>query len=90
TAKEDANKMLAEPVPLQIRNGVTRLMRDVGYGKGYQYAHDFEDKLTDMQCLPDSLLGKKYYVPTSQGLETKFKDRLAQIEEWKSARKRAK
>ena len=88
TAKEDANKMLAEPVPLQIRNGVTRLMRDVGYGKGYQYAHDFEDKLTDMQCLPDSLLGKKYYVPTSQGLETKFKDRLAQIEEWRKQHKK--
>ncbi|MBR4439490.1 MAG: replication-associated recombination protein A [Clostridia bacterium] len=88
TAKEDANKMLAEPVPLQIRNGVTRLMRDVGYGKGYQYAHDFEDKLTDMQCLPDSLLGKKYYNPTSQGLETKFKERLAQIEEWRKQHKK--
>ena len=87
TAKQDAMKMLAEPVPLQIRNGVTRLMRDVGYGKGYQYAHDTEDKLTDMQCLPDSLLGKKYYNPTSQGLETKFKDRLAQIEEWRKEHK---
>ena len=87
TTKQDAMKMLAEPVPLQIRNGVTRLMRDVGYGKGYQYAHDTEDKLTDMQCLPDSLLGKKYYNPTSQGLETKFKDRLAQIEEWRKEHK---
>ena len=88
TAKQDAMKMLAEPVPLQIRNGVTRLMRDVGYGKGYQYAHDAEDKLTDMQCLPDSLLGKKYYNPTSQGLETKFRDRLAQIEEWRKEHKK--
>ena len=88
TAKQDAMKMLAEPVPLQIRNGVTRLMRDVGYGKGYQYAHDTEDKLTDMQCLPDSLLGKKYYNPTSQGLETKFRDRLAQIEEWRKEHKK--
>ena len=83
TAKQDAMKMLAEPVPLNIRNGVTKLMRDVGYGKGYQYAHDTEDKLTDMQCLPDSLLGKRYYNPTTQGLETKFKDRLEQIQEWK-------
>ncbi len=82
-AKQDAMKMLAEPVPLNIRNGVTKLMRDVGYGKGYQYAHDAEDKLTDMQCLPDSLLGRRYYNPTTQGLETKFKDRLEQILEWK-------
>ena len=83
SAKQDAMKMLAEPVPMNIRNGVTKLMRDVGYGKGYQYAHDTEDKLTDMQCLPDSLLGRRYYNPTTQGLETKFKDRLEQIMEWK-------
>ncbi len=88
SAKQDAMKMLAEPVPLNIRNGVTKLMRDVGYGKGYQYAHDAEDKLTDMQCLPDSLLGKRYYNPTTQGLETKFKDRLEQIQEWKKEHKK--
>ena len=80
--------MLAEPVPLNIRNAVTKLMRDVGYGKGYQYAHDTEDKLTDMQCLPDSLLGKRYYNPTTQGLETKFKDRLEQIQEWRKEHKK--
>ena len=56
-AKRDAVKQLAEPVPLVIRNGVTRLMKELDYGKGYQYAHDTEEKLTDMQCLPDSLLG---------------------------------
>ena len=88
SAKQDAMKMLAEPVPLNIRNGVTKLMRDVGYGKGYQYAHDTEDKLTDMQCLPDSLLGKRYYNPTTQGLETKFKDRLEQILEWRKEHKK--
>ena len=60
-AKEDAMAMLSEPVPLQIRNGVTNLMRDIGYGKGYQYAHDTEDKLTNMQCLPDSLKDRVYY-----------------------------
>ena len=70
-------------MPLNIRNGVTKLMRDEGYGRGYQYAHDTEDKLTDMQCLPDSLLGKTYYHPTVQGLETRFKDRLEQIKKWK-------
>ncbi len=86
-ARQDALSQLAEPVPLQIRNGVTKLMREVGYGKGYQYAHDFEDKLTDMQCLPDSLLGREYYRPTEQGLEGRFKERLAQIKAWKEQHK---
>ena len=83
TAKKDAVRMLNEPVPLVIRNAVTRLMKDEGYGEGYQYAHDTEDKLTNMQCLPDSLLGREYYKPTRQGLETRFKDRLDQIKDWK-------
>ena len=87
SAKEDASKMLAEPVPLVIRNAPTRLMKDLGYGKGYQYAHDTEDKLTNMQCLPDSLLGREYYRPTDQGLESRFKERLQQIKEWKEAHK---
>ena len=84
SAKKDALKQLAEPVPLNIRNGVTKLMREVGYGKDYQYAHDTADKLTNMQCLPDSLLGKTYYHPTTQGLEYKFKDRMEQIARWKA------
>jgi putative ATPase len=83
SAKKDALTQLSEPVPLHIRNAVTRLMGEVGYGKGYQYAHDTEDKLTDMRCLPDSLLGREYYVPTRQGLEYKFRDRLEQIKQWK-------
>ena len=82
-AREDALKQLAEPVPLVIRNGVTSLMRDIGYGKGYQYAHDYKEKMTTMQCLPDSLLGRSYYQPTEQGLEAKFKERLKQIKDWK-------
>ena len=82
-AKKDALSQLSEPVPLHIRNGVTGLMRDLGYGDGYQYAHDAKEKLTDMRCLPDSLLGKEYYLPTDQGLEYKFRDRLSQIKEWK-------
>ncbi len=82
-ARTDAMEMLSEPVPLHIRNGVTKLMREVGYGAGYQYAHDTADKLTDMQCLPDSLLGRTYYEPTEQGVEGRFKTRLEQIKEWK-------
>ena len=58
TAKLDAQKMLAEPVPLQIRNAPTQLMKDLRYGEGYQYAHDTQEKLTDMECLPDSLRGR--------------------------------
>ncbi len=86
TAKQDAMAQLAEPVPLHIRNGVTSLMQQLGYGKGYQYAHDTQEKLTDMRCLPDSLLGKEYYLPTDQGLEYKFKERLEQIKAWKQER----
>ena len=83
TAKKDALTMLAEPVPLVIRNAPTRLMKELDYGKGYQYAHDAADKLTDMQCLPDALEGREYYRPTEQGLEAKYKARLEQIKEWK-------
>ena len=82
-AAADARKMLAEPVPLVIRNAPTRLMKELDYGKGYQYAHDFEDKLTTMQCLPDSLLGRVYYNPTTQGNEVRFRDRLNAIKKWK-------
>jgi hypothetical protein len=70
SARVDALSQTAEPVPSHIRNGVTSLMRDIGYGKGYQYAHDTEEKLTNMRCLPDSLLGREYYRPTTQGLES--------------------
>lgn len=89
-AKKDALGMLAEPVPLVIRNAPTRLMKELDYGKGYQYAHDSEEKLTDMQCLPDSLLGKEYYLPTEEGVEGKFKTRLREIKEWKRERKEGK
>ena len=90
SAKKDAAKMLAEPVPLQIRNAPTRLMKELGYGKGYQYAHDFEEKLTDMQCLPDSLQGRRYYRPTGEGREARVKDRMEQIVRWKAEKKREK
>ncbi len=86
-ARQDALEQLSEPVPLNIRNGVTQLMRNEGYGKDYQYAHDTAEKLTDMQCLPDSLEGREYYVPTDQGVEAKFGERLKQIKAWKAARR---
>ena len=82
-AKKDALSQLAEPVPMVIRNAPTRLMKELEYGKGYQYAHDTQEKLTNMQCLPDSLLGREYYKPTEQGLEAKYKQRLEAIKEWK-------
>ncbi len=89
SAKRDAVNMLAEPVPLVIRNAPTKLMKELEYGKGYQYAHDTADKLTDMQCLPDSLLGREYYRPTEEGVEARFKARLQEIKDWK-ARAKAK
>ena len=88
SAKKDALTMLAEPVPLVIRNAPTKLMKELQYGKGYLYAHDFAEKLTDMQCLPDSLSGRTYYRPTEEGVESKFKTRLQEIKEWKKAHAR--
>lgn len=84
-AKRDAKEHFAEPVPLQIRNAPTKLMKELNYGKGYQYAHDTKDKLTAMQCLPDSLAGTEYYFPTEQGFEIKYKARLKEIKDWKKA-----
>ena len=83
SAKKDALGMLAEPVPLQIRNAPTRLMKELHYSEGYEYAHDADEKVTAMQCLPDSLLGKRYYQPTDQGSEKRYRERLEQIERWK-------
>jgi len=79
----DAEKTIAEPVPFHLRNAVTGLMANFGYGKGYQYAHKAEEKLTDMQCLPDNLKDRHYYRPTDQGFEKRLKEKLAAIEEWK-------
>ena len=88
TAKKDARERLAEPVPLVIRNAVTGLMADLDYGKGYQYAHDTEEKLTDMRCLPDDLEGRRYYRPTAQGEEAALGERLEAIRAWKDARRK--
>ena len=87
SAKKDALTQLSEPVPLVIRNAPTRLMKELDYGLGYQYAHDTQDKLTNMQCLPDSLVEREYYQPTEQGVEAKFKARLQGIKDWKKRRR---
>ena len=82
-AKKDALTQLSEPVPMVIRNAPTKLMKELEYGKGYQYAHNTDEKLTNMQCLPDSLLDREYYRPTEQGVEGRYKTRLEQIKAWK-------
>ncbi|WP_125979691.1 replication-associated recombination protein A [Loigolactobacillus iwatensis] len=81
-AKDDALHHLSEPVPLQIRNAPTKLMKDLDYGAGYQYAHDTKDKLTTMRTMPDSLRARHYYQPTTEGSEAKVKQRLEQIKAW--------
>lgn len=86
--KEDVRSKNAEPVPLQLRNAPTKLMEELHYGAGYQYAHDTQDKLTDMECLPESMRGTRYYFPTVQGDEKKVRDRLDEIMAWKRERKK--
>ena len=81
---EDVHKTEADAVPLHLRNAPTGLMKHLGYGKGYQYAHDAEDKVTDMQCLPDNLAGRAYYQPTDQGFEQRLRQRLDEIRKIKS------
>ena len=83
-AKMDAQRMLTEPVPLQIRNGVTELMQELHYGEGYQYAHDTKEKLTRMQCLPDSRNGRQYYRPTREGHEDEVRQRLEEIDAFRN------
>jgi putative ATPase len=84
---EDLERTRAEPVPLHLRNAVTGLMKNFGYGKGYQYAHDQEFKVADMPCLPESLAGKRYYLPTDQGFEARLRQRLEEISRIKGKRK---
>ena len=81
--KKDIHDFPAEPVPLQIRNAPTKLMKELHYGEGYQYAHDTEEKLTKMQCLPDALKERRYYFPTPEGEEEGIGRRLEEIMEWK-------
>ena len=77
--QEDVERTAAEPVPLHIRNAPTGLMKAFGYGSGYQYAHDLEGKVADMQCLPDNLKDRTYYHPTNEGVEKRIRERLEEI-----------
>jgi putative ATPase len=79
----DAQKSVAQPVPLHLRNAVTGMMKDLGYGQGYQYAHGADDRLTNMQCLPDSLKDRRYYSPTEEGFEKRLKEKMEAIRAWK-------
>jgi putative ATPase len=76
---EDVEKTVAEPVPMHLRNAPTKLMKAWGYSEGYQHAHEFEDAVPDMKCLPESLSGRQYYFPTERGLEKRIKERLDEI-----------
>jgi putative ATPase len=81
---EDVRKTEADPVPLHLRNAVTGLMKNIGYGEGYQYAHDYDEKITNMQCLPDNLSGRIYYKPTDQGFEARLRARMDEFTKLKS------
>ena len=76
---EEKKETRQEPVPLHLRNAPTRLMKDLGYAKGYRYAHDEEDRVADMECLPDSLRGRSYYHPTQEGREKQLAQRMEEI-----------
>ena len=85
-AAADAQKMMAEPVPMQIRNAPTRLMKDLDYGKGYTYAHDTDEKIARMTCLPESIQGHRYYEPAGLGAEARLKARLQALRDWREGR----
>jgi putative ATPase len=79
----DVQNTLNEPPPLHIRNAPTNLMKELGYGKGYQYAHNLKEKVADMECLPESLRGRQYYHPTDQGMERRIAEILAETKQKK-------
>jgi len=79
TVQQDVESTAAEPVPLHLRNAPTALMKGIGYGKGYQYAHNVENKVADMECMPDNLQGRTYYHPTNEGIEKRIRERLTEI-----------
>lgn len=86
-AKKDALDTISQGVPMHLRNAPTKFMRDLEYGKGYKYAHDFKEKTTDMQCLPDNLKDRKYYAPSEQGFEKNVKETLNNIKDIKDKQK---
>ncbi len=78
-AMEEVRNGRAEPVPMHLRNAPTKAMKNWGYGAGYQHAHEFDEGLNQMECLPDALAGKRFYLPTNRGLEQRIKERLEEI-----------
>jgi putative ATPase len=80
---QDVENTAAEPVPLHLRNAPTSLMKGLGYGKGYQYAHDVQGKVADMECLPESLRGRVYYYPTNEGVEKRIRERIEEVKRLK-------
>jgi putative ATPase len=86
--QQDVERTAAEPVPLHLRNAPTGLMKGLGYGQGYQYAHDLEEKVAEMQCLPDNLRNRVYYEPTNEGIEKRIRERLEEIRRRRKNRER--
>ena len=84
SVQADVEHTAAEPVPLPLRNAPTRLMKGLGYGRGYQYAHDLESKVADMECLPENLRGRVYYQPTNEGIEKRIGEHLKEIKQQRS------
>jgi putative ATPase len=82
----DVERTAAEPVPLHLRNAPTSLMRNIGYGQGYKYAHELEAKVADMQCMPDNLRERQYYFPTNEGIEKRIRERLEEIQKLRTSR----
>jgi putative ATPase len=82
----DVERTAAEPVPLHLRNAPTPLMKSIGYGQGYQYAHELEGKVADMQCLPDNLRERQYYFPTGEGVERRIRERMEEIKRVRQGR----
>ena len=87
SVRADVETTAAEAVPLHLRNAPTSLMKNLGYGAGYQYAHDLEEKVADMQCLPDNLRHRTYYHPTVEGVEKRIRERLEEIRRRRAAAK---
>jgi len=86
--QRDVQETASDPVPLHLRNAPTRLMKNIGYGEGYEYAHNLDEKVADMQCLPDNLKGRTYYHPTNDGLEARIRERLQEIRKLKASRRK--
>jgi putative ATPase len=84
SVQEDVERTAAQAVPLHLRNAPTRLMKSLGYGRGYEYAHDLESKVADIECLPENLRGRVYYQPTNEGVEKRIRERLKEIKQQRS------